>query len=212
MHTTKVRVAQKSSDGEIYEQFGVLKDRILKNTANRSDDLSNQNAFKLFDIEQKFAVNKNKLHKEMFKLQKILHPDKYTRSNRATQDISYRLSTLVNQQYQMLKNPYERGKYLLSLVSNKKVSDVEDQLDKLKLDDEFLTEMMDIQERLQGRDQGEIRKIQIMLEIMETELTNQLERDFKENNTESILRNLGKMKFITNCYKTAEKQCGPDSL
>lgn len=203
----------KSGDHEeAYKEFGILKDRVLKSVGDRLDDLKHQNAFKLFDLKEDFNIDLAKLQREMRNLQRILHPDKFIDSNTTAQNVSNHLSALVNENYAILSNPYERGKYLLSLMTNKSMANIESEMDGVKLEEEFLANMMDIRTNLDelvpGLDKEELSKISSQLESEMLQLSRRLSKHFEAKDEASIKRDLGKMKFIANCYSIARDRLG----
>lgn len=195
-----------------FKEMSSTVDQLEQECQRLEAKVNQRSAFKLFNLEERFNINNAKLQREMLSLQKVLHPDKFIRSNKTIQDLSDKLSAIVNQQYQTLKDPYERGKYLLSLESKKSASEIEELLDKVKLEDEFLAEMMDIQEALETHQQDTNKNIFALLDGKLLKVTQELERDFKEMNEESIVRNLGRLKFISKCHKIAKEQADFDTF
>lgn len=93
-----------------------------------------------------------------------------------------------------------RGKYLLSLITNETEQEIEGNLDKLKLDDEFLIKIMNIRENIEesSSDNGHIvRELELELDGMAKKLIEHLE----SKNVDKIYEQLAKLKFIANCVE-----------
>lgn len=185
-----------------FDIFRVLSERGIK------EGEEGKNAFKLFKLEQKFSISETQLRKEMINLQQQLHPDRYMGYGGGVQMKSEYLSSLVNEQYQILQEPYKRAKYLLSLVSNKDPNELERELDALKMDPDFLTEMMDLQEKIGSREtrQEELARIRHKLEVDIFCLNQELDLNFKERKVAKILPKLGKLKFLSKCLIAVDKR------
>lgn len=185
-----------------YDVFSILKERGIKEGEEA------KNAFKLFKLEQKFSISETQLHKEMITLQQELHPDRYMSGGGSARMKSDYLSSLVNEQYEILRQPYQRAKYLLSLVSNKDPEELERDLDRLKMDSDFLTRMMDVQEKIGSYNtrQEELTKLRYDIGLEVFLLNKELDSDFKEKNVAKILPKLGKLKFLSNCLSAADKR------
>lgn len=72
--------------------------------------LEKQNHFQKFNLETKFTINEQELENQYLKLQQQFHPDTAKDATLAEID-----SILINQAYQILKNPIKRAIYLLQL-------------------------------------------------------------------------------------------------
>lgn len=176
--------------------FGELGERVLDKVGGQLE-VKKQNAFKLFNLEQKLRIDQRKLQAEMRKLQNILHPDRFVYQPKPVQDLSSHLSAMVNEYYSMLRNPYERGKYLLALQANKSLSEIDSLLDKVELDEQFLAKMMEMRECIEDRismDQRQQIESELKMELQE--LTATLEGDLKAGDMQAILTDLAKMKFL----------------
>lgn len=99
--------------------------------------------FALFDLPVRFALDVNVLRDKYRALQAKVHPDKF--ANASTQDkrLSVQYASYVNQAFQALRDPVERGKYLLEL----KGQAWGDESATIK-DPAFLMEQMELRETL----------------------------------------------------------------
>lgn len=201
---------QKSDKEDQANAFDALKGRITQKIGTRIDK-SKQNGFKLFGMEEKFDIDKMKLQREMRKLQNLLHPDRFVGRNTSTQSISLELSAMVNDFYHTISHPYERGKYLLSLMTNKNQDELEKSLGSIQLDGEFLARMMDISERAQDphSDRSEMAKLTAELDAEMAKLTRDLKANFEAKRFNNIYRDLAKLKFLANCHTSLTDHAAP---
>lgn len=73
------------------------------------------NYFQIFALEEKFAINLDKLAERYQAIQKSVHPDKFAHASSQEQMVAAKKSTLVNDAYQTLKKPLKRAEYMLTL-------------------------------------------------------------------------------------------------
>lgn len=73
------------------------------------------NYFNLFDLPQKFELEINNLTSKFYALQKKFHPDVHQQEKSKKHLLHLKKSILLNQGYQILKNPLKRAEYLLFL-------------------------------------------------------------------------------------------------
>lgn len=166
------------------------------------------NAFKLFQVEEKLKIDERKLKREMHKLQRAFHPDKLISSGREPTNFTDNVSTIVNQAYQTLRDPYLRAKYLLEVKLNKSPDSIEMSLDAVKLDPDFLDRMMDLQERVVTDSANTVYKLGAQINSELEELIAMIDRDFESENYESVLRSLAKLKFLARCQSSIRQRLG----
>jgi molecular chaperone HscB len=77
-------------------------------------DLSSTH-FELFGLPQTFEVDRELLDSRFRELQRMAHPDRYANASDQERRISMQQATRINEGYQMLKDPLQRGRYLLEL-------------------------------------------------------------------------------------------------
>lgn len=192
--------------------FEFLKSRILFTPDNKIEVLDRQNGFKLFGIEQRFKIDQKQLQREMRKLQNLLHPDRFVaEEDLESQERSNTLSAMVNDFYHILSHPYERAKHLLSLTTNKSPAKVEESLEHLEIEQAFLARMLEIRELIEtppGQDIKTLQKLDVELQSELDQLICELNEDFAAKNMESILKKLGKLKFVANCHRKVTSRLG----
>lgn len=71
--------------------------------------------FELFGLPQAYALDRDKLDSAYRELQNAVHPDRFAAQPEAEQRVAMQWATQVNEAYQTLKHPVNRGVYLLQL-------------------------------------------------------------------------------------------------
>ncbi len=100
------------------------------------------NYFDLYQLPVSFHVDETQVKKKFYDLSKRYHPDFYVNESVEKQQEILELSTLNNKAYQILSNPLKRIEYILSLKN------LIAEGDKYQLPQDFLMEMMDVNEAL----------------------------------------------------------------
>lgn len=90
----------------------------------------------------KFHPDNALIKKKFYELSKRYHPDFHASETEEKQQEILELSTLNNKAYQVLSNPLKRIEYVLSL------NNLMEEGDKYKLPQDFLMEMMDVNEEI----------------------------------------------------------------
>jgi molecular chaperone HscB len=75
----------------------------------------NRTHFELFGLPQTYALDRNQLDAAYRELQNTVHPDRFAAQPDAEQRVAMQWATQVNEAYQTLKHPVNRGVYLLKL-------------------------------------------------------------------------------------------------
>lgn len=73
------------------------------------------NHFELFGLQPAYALELEQLERAYREIQSRIHPDRFAQSGDAERRASMQWTTHVNEAYRTLKNPVQRGKYLLGL-------------------------------------------------------------------------------------------------
>ena len=71
--------------------------------------------FELFDIEPRFAIERDALDTRWRALQGEVHPDRFAAQGAAAQRVAMQWAVRVNEAYRRLKNPLQRAAYLCEL-------------------------------------------------------------------------------------------------
>jgi molecular chaperone HscB len=100
------------------------------------------NYFELFDLPVSLNVDKSRLAKKYFELQKKYHPDYFTQATEAEQEEALEKSSAVNKALKILKDKDSTIKYLLQLKG------LLEEEEKYLLPPDFLMEVMELNEEL----------------------------------------------------------------
>jgi molecular chaperone HscB len=113
----------------------------------------NMQYFELFQMPVQVQVNQLQLKKQFHQLSRTFHPDNFSQSDGAEQQLVLEKYSLVNQAYKTLFSPDETLRYILS---EKGLMTDESQY---KLPPDFLMEMMELNEEL-GENEEAITKVE----------------------------------------------------
>ncbi|HEC13806.1 MAG TPA: Fe-S protein assembly co-chaperone HscB [Acidiferrobacteraceae bacterium] len=102
-----------------------------------------KNYFELFEIPVDFQLDLSNLSSRYRELQRRIHPDRFVNATNQERRLSMQMAALVNEAFQTLKDPLERGRYMLGLRG----VDVNAETD-TTMDPEFLMEQMVLREAL----------------------------------------------------------------
>lgn len=115
------------------------------------------NYFELFELPVSLQNDKAQLAKKYFELQKKYHPDFYATGSEYEQAEALEISSQLNKALQVLKNQDLTIKYVLQLKS------LLDEEEKYPLPQDFLMEMMELNEELTGDSSGQIQQLKSQL-------------------------------------------------
>ncbi|MCR4346559.1 MAG: co-chaperone HscB [Sulfuricaulis sp.] len=103
-----------------------------------------KNHFELFGLAAAFDVDADDLASRYRELQRRVHPDKFANASDQERRLSLQMTALVNEAFMTLKDPVQRGRYLLSLRG----VDVGEETD-TAMEPAFLMEQMEWRENLE---------------------------------------------------------------
>ncbi|MFA6946641.1 MAG: Fe-S protein assembly co-chaperone HscB [Pedobacter sp.] len=134
--------------------------------------MKDKNYFELYELPLSFQVDGALLKKKFYELSKRFHPDFYVNESAEKQAEILDLSTLNNKAYQVLSDPLKRIEYILSL--NNMLADG----DKYVLPQDFLMDMMDVNEALMemefDHDELKLAELKEQIDAMEGTLFDEL--------------------------------------
>jgi len=140
--------------------------------------MTEKNYFELYELPLTFQVDEVKLKKKFYELSKRFHPDFYVNESEEKQAEILELSTLNNKAYQILSDPLKRIEYVLSL------HDMLAEGDKYVLPQDFLMDMMDVNEALMemefDHDEMKLAELSTQIDEMELSLFDELKRNTDE--------------------------------
>ena len=140
------------------------------------------NYFNLFNFKLAPVIDKTRVAKKYFELQKQYHPDFYTQATEAEKEEALEISSQINKAFKIFKNEDLTLEYFL-LQTGTITSD-----EKFKLPPDFLMEMMEINEAI-GEQENEDVKLQInnFIEELNQPVSGILNKDLEESpNSEEL--------------------------
>lgn len=149
------------------------------------------NYFNLFNLNQKFNISAEELENNYLALQQKTHPDNL--NGEAEKMAAAKLSSMVNDGYNILKNDLSRAEYLLKL-QNLEVNTDES---KIKPSQELLLEMMELRE-------AEIEGKEVIFSSMIDDSRKKLESLFNSNNLKEAAQETIKLKYLTKALADKE--------
>jgi len=102
-----------------------------------------RNYFELFALPTSFEIDLSSLSERYQDLQRSSHPDRFTNATDRERRLSMQQASIINEAYQVLKDPLKRAQYLLGL----KGIDVSGESNTL-MDTSFLMQQMELREAL----------------------------------------------------------------
>lgn len=140
--------------------------------------MSEINYFEFYDLPISFGIDEQKLKKKFYELSKRYHPDFYVNEDEEKQAEILELSTLNNKAFQVLSDPLKRIEYILALQNL--LADG----DKYVLPQDFLMDMMDVNEALMEMefdpDEVKLAELTQMVDGMELSLFDELKQSTAE--------------------------------
>lgn len=132
------------------------------------------NYFELFDIPVSFTLDESVLISHYYKLSRQWHPDRFTLGTPAEQSQAIQMTTDINEGYKVLKQNQSRIHHILQLLG------AAPEEGKESMPQEFLMEMMDINETIMElkMDPTEAAKASVNIQIEEIQAG--LVGDFEE--------------------------------
>jgi molecular chaperone HscB len=103
-----------------------------------------KNYFELFGMPVGFRVDSAELASRYRELQKVVHPDRYAAAGEQSQRMSLQSATMVNEAYEILRDPLKRARYLLTLQD-----EAYDPRPQTLNDPAFLMQQMELREALE---------------------------------------------------------------
>ncbi|XP_078490429.1 iron-sulfur cluster co-chaperone protein HscB-like isoform X1 [Ciona intestinalis] len=148
--------------------------------------------FTLFNLQVDFDISSPLLQNKFKKLQKLLHPDKFSLKSSAEQEISESVSSKLNKAYFCLAKPLSRGLYMLKLQGIHLGENVSAD------DPEFLMEIMELNEQIAASNEETHKEIQATVKSHLEELTTKIAAEFRDNNLYAAKEHLIRFKYYSN--------------
>uniref|UniRef100_A0A8C4URS4 Iron-sulfur cluster co-chaperone protein HscB n=1 Tax=Falco tinnunculus TaxID=100819 RepID=A0A8C4URS4_FALTI len=150
--------------------------------------------FRLLGCDRSFRLDVQQLQRRFRSLQRALHPDRFGQRPPKEQHYSEQHSSLVNKAYQTLLDPLSRGLYLLELNGVEPAQETD-----CDADSEFLTEIMEINEKLaESKNEDILEEIETLIKVKQEELTKEVTAAFERDDLQEAKKLLAKMKYFAN--------------
>lgn len=150
--------------------------------------------FSFYELPLSFRPDQNLIKKKFYALSKAYHPDFFVNESEEKQKEILQLSTLNNKAFQVLSNPEQILAYILHLKGELEEGE------KYELPQDFLMEMMDVNEALMelsfDAEDAQIEKLSQEVDQLENQLNENLKilvikfEVAEETNQISILREI----------------------
>lgn len=124
------------------------------------------NYFELFEIPVGPSVDKTIVSRNFLQLQKKYHPDFYTGAGETEQEEILQLSADINKAYKIFQQPDKTIEYFLQ------ISGLMEQEEKFQLPNDFLMEMMEINESLMEDPEAAKKEVEQIAGKLNTETKN----------------------------------------
>jgi molecular chaperone HscB len=150
------------------------------------------NFFSVFNLKDSYTIDKSDLERQYKDLQKIVHPDKYVHESEEVLKEAQECSSFVSNAYQTLRDDYNRANYLLKLKGLKGIEEG----DKSEKNQEFLEELMMIQEQIEECESKEdLEKIKLEVSEKINKAKQELEFCFSKEELDNVNKILKSIKF-----------------
>jgi len=166
-----------------------------------------QNYFELFGLPADFRVDLDEVSLRYRDLQKVVHPDKFASASEQQQRVAMQSATLVNEAYEVLKDPLKRAQYLLSL----KGRDADGE-NLTTTDGSFLMQQMELREALDESREADdpLEALDTLLDTIKTAINEQIAKltilleTSSEEDLDAAMESVYKMQFLKKLYSEAE--------
>ena len=166
-----------------------------------------KNYFELFGMPVGFRVDSAELASRYRDLQKVVHPDRYAASGEQIQRMSLQSATMVNEAYEILRDPLKRARYLLTLQDG-----ADDPQPQTLNDPAFLMQQMELREALErvqtaADPQAEIDALMSEIAGLIKGQIAQLAVQFEDSSADQLAaaaQTVQKMQFLNKLHAEAE--------
>ncbi len=123
------------------------------------------NPFEIFSLKPQFRIDKQKLDEKYFEIQKKVHPDRFASASETEKRVAQQWATLINDAYQKLSDPIQRGKVLCALLGHPLDEDSSG-----SISEEFLFEQLERREAISdAKACGDLVELETLKKAIEKE-------------------------------------------
>ena len=121
--------------------------------------------FEIFGLKPQFRIDKQKLDEKYFEIQKKVHPDRFASASDAEKRVAQQWATLINDAYQKLSDPIQRGKVHCALRGHPSDEDSSG-----SISEEFLFGQLERREAIaDAKGAGDTTELAVMKKAIEKE-------------------------------------------
>ncbi len=168
-----------------------------------------QNYFELFGLPVDFRVDLDEVSLRYRDLQKIVHPDKFANSSEQDKRVAMQSATLVNEAYEVLKDPLKRAQYMMSLKGRNAAGE-----NLTTSDGAFLMQQMELREALDETGEAEypLEALDKLLETITGAINEQIAKmtilleSSTDEDLDAAMESIYKMQFLNRLYSEAESR------
>uniref|UniRef100_A0A7E4VZ68 J domain-containing protein n=1 Tax=Panagrellus redivivus TaxID=6233 RepID=A0A7E4VZ68_PANRE len=153
---------------------------------------ADQDYFGYFGMDQNFELNPDDLKKKFWKIQSVVHPDKYGMNEEKEQKYAELHSSFANQAYKTLQNPRSRALYMLELSK----------VEPSETDPAFAMEILELSEEIEEMTKAEdlnAKKHEIEASI--NELLDSVAANFDKGANEEARESLNRLRYYDRMKK-----------
>jgi len=168
------------------------------------ENFNSKNHFEKFALEESFDIDLDVLEAKYLSFQHVFHPDKLV--GKAEQiDLEYN-SVLINEAYEILKNPLKRAIYLLRLRG----IDIDNDHCPIKPDQETLVANLELREFIfETEDREKLENLRKSCGSEIKLILQEAKSDFAAKNYEKTAQNLIKAKYLDKSILEIKKKLNP---
>ncbi|XP_062874358.1 iron-sulfur cluster co-chaperone protein HscB [Trichomycterus rosablanca] len=160
------------------------------------------NYFHIFNCDQIFNLDTQKLQRRFLELQRSLHPDNFSQKSQTEQRYSEEQSALVNKAYRTLQKPLTRSVYMLRL----KGVELEEGTD-AAADPALLLQVMEFNEKLaEARNLNEVDAVGEEVRATLRNLTEQMNASLIKGDLQAAKELLARMKYFSNLEEKVKEK------
>ncbi|GCB61425.1 hypothetical protein scyTo_0009334 [Scyliorhinus torazame] len=166
--------------------------------------------FQLLGLPRRFRLSAERLSRSQRRLQRVLHPDNFSRSAEAERRFSEEQSALVNEAYGTLLRPLSRGLYLLRLELPAEAQPEEAGGELPAGDPAFLAVVLRLNEQLEeARGPEDIGRVAEEVEARLRELTELVAQAFEQGRPRETRPLLRQMRFWSSLSERVKERLLP---
>ena len=166
-----------------------------------SNQIFKQNYFEIFSVPVSTAPDINQLKEKNRELQQQVHPDRFANSSDAEKREAMQKTSLINEAFNVLKNPVSRLQYMLTLKNIDMNGETDTAMDGL-----FLMEQMALREAIADvrNQQDPLDVLDAMAAKLKTDAANlmtEFDSAFTNDDLENARQIVRKLQFIHKAQK-----------